>query len=627
MIRQVFIGGKPVAIDPSNPLAVGGEARVYRVGTDRVVKVYKGPDDPDYLGNATEQHGAERRLIEQRVKLPAFPKPCPTHVVGPVELALDGPSGQLAGYVMPFLDKSEVLLSYTDQGFRASVDPNLIPRLFLNLHGAVLETHGQKIVIGDFNNLNVLVRGDQPKLIDADSMQFASFLCRVFTTRYVDPLVCVPDASGGLSLNTPHTELTDWYAFATMLMECLCFVHPYGGVYKPKNLADRLKPGERWQRRVTVFHPEVIYPKPAIPLARMPDDLLGLWERVFVKNERKPFDKNLLENLRWTTCTTCGTAHARTSCPVCVIVAPAAVKTTTTVRGKVTATRIFETHGAILEAALLMDRTIGWLYHESGAWRREDKMTLTAGDLSTHLHYGVHGKRTVFVQMGRIVTMGGGTTTTPQALDTIQDRYPSYAANAQGVFWTHNGQLYRDGALAPKSLGTVLAGQTRIWAGPTFGFGFGRAGALTMGFIFPTDGTQAVINDRVQLPPIRTKLIDAWATLSNRRCWFFTATQEAGKTINRVYVIHSDGRILGTAEAEAGSPGWLGTFGGACAVQDFLFAPTDDGFVRVTLNGSTFEEKVFPDTEPFVTSASKLFPSPQGIYVVSTKDIVELRIS
>lgn len=628
MIRNVYDGGKRIPVDPSNPLAIGGEARVYRLGADQVVKVYKAPDDPDYVGNPTEQHGAERRLVEQRSKLPAFPRPCPSHVIGPVDLALDGPNGQLAGYVMQFLSGSDVLMSFMDQGFRASVDPNLIPRLFLNLHAAVTETHGSGIVIGDFNPLNVLVQKDRPMLIDADSMQWAQFLCTVFTARYVDPLVCIPDQGGSIMLKRPHTQLTDWYAFLNMLMECLCFVHPYAGVYRPKNPSDRLKPGERWQRRVTVFDNEVIYPKAAIPLNRMPDDLLHLWEQAFVRDVREVVPKNLLESIRWTTCSTCGIAYARTSCPVCVLVTPAALKTTSNVRGKVMATRFFETHGVILEAALMAHGELGWLYHESGAWKREDRMTLTTGDVSTHLHYGLHGRRTVFAQNGRLVTLAPAQPpSVPQSVDMVNDRYPSFAAGASGVFWSHNGQLFRDGAIAPKLMGNVLAGQTRLWVGATFGFGFGRAGAMTMGFIFPTDGIAGVINDRVQLPPIRGKLIDAWATLSSRRCWFFTATQEAGKTINRVFVIHSDGRVLAQAEAEAGTPGWLGQFGGACAAGDFIFAPTDEGVVRVSVNGSTFEEKAFPDTEPFVTSASRLFPSPKGIYVVSTKSVVELQIS
>ena len=55
-----------------------------------------------------------------------------------------------------------------------------------------------------------------------------------------------------------------------MLMQCLLFVGPYGGVYRPKDPAHRVREA-RPVHRMTIFHPEVQYPKPAIPYGTLPE--------------------------------------------------------------------------------------------------------------------------------------------------------------------------------------------------------------------------------------------------------------------------------------------------------------------------------------------------------------------
>ena len=89
----------------------------------------------------------------------------------------------------------------------------------------------------------------------------------------MDPLLCVPDATQ-LLLHQPHTAASDWYAYTVMLMQCLLFVGPYGGVYWPKYPAHRVLPEARPVHRMTIFHPEVQYPKPAIPYGTLSDELL-----------------------------------------------------------------------------------------------------------------------------------------------------------------------------------------------------------------------------------------------------------------------------------------------------------------------------------------------------------------
>ncbi|MBF2078053.1 MAG: hypothetical protein IGR76_05910 [Synechococcales cyanobacterium T60_A2020_003] len=223
---------------------------------------------------------------------------------------------------MPLLERADALLRYGERSFRqAGISNQTVVQIFQDLHDTVSKLHLQQVVIGDFNDLNVLVKGSEAYLIDADSFQFASFHCTVFTARFVDPLLCDPTANQPIRLQSP-TLYSDWYAFTVMLMQSLLFVDPYGGVYKPKDPTQKVPHGVRSLHRITVFHPEVHYPKPATPYTVLPDDLLHYFQKVFIHDRREIFPRSLLDNLRWTQCLVCGKEHARNHCPNCQQASP-----------------------------------------------------------------------------------------------------------------------------------------------------------------------------------------------------------------------------------------------------------------------------------------------------------------
>ena len=62
----------------------------------------------------------------------------------------------------------------------------------LSLHDAIAELHRSGVVIGDCNDLNVLVDGRGVHLIDVDSYQFGGYACPMFSERFVDPRLCTP---------------------------------------------------------------------------------------------------------------------------------------------------------------------------------------------------------------------------------------------------------------------------------------------------------------------------------------------------------------------------------------------------------------------------------------------------
>ncbi|MFA6588597.1 MAG: hypothetical protein WCT08_06060 [Patescibacteria group bacterium] len=603
----------------------GGEADIF-VSNNKAIKIFKSATHPDFTGMPIEQRLAEEKILEHQKKLPAFPKNLPARVIAPEDLVYDRNGNKIIGYSMKLLSQAEVLLRYAERQFRqAGISNENIIKIFQDLHLTVSKLHSDRIIIGDFNDLNVMVKSTEAYLIDADSFQFGQFWCKLFTARFTDPLLCNPRATS-LELTNPHNANSDWYAYAVMLMQCLLFVGPYGGIYKPAKAQNRLPHDARPLKRITIFHPEVVYPKPAIPYGVLPDDLLQFFHKVFEKDQRGEFPNALFTNMRWTTCTACGKEHARAICPFCSQVAPAAIKETTVVRGKVIATRVFKTRGLIVYAAY-QENKLRWLVHENGEFKREDGTLVAKENLSPLMRFRIQGNSTLIGANGKVFTFIPGKSSTRLDVDSF-GTLPMFEANSEKRFWLNNGNLMADGKLGvdyPQSLGEVLANQTLFWAGPKFGFGFYRAGNLCVAFTF--DNNRRGINDRVKIPTLRGQLIDATCVFTNDRCWFLVSLQEAGKIINQCFLIRPNGQVEAWASAVQGDETWLGIIRGKCAANNLLFAATDEGIVRVEQSGNSLvETQKFPDTESFVNAGNYLFPGKEGIYVVGAHDISLLRI-
>lgn len=617
---EIFLNKKRVRLDPSQSIGKGGEADVYNIGSGKALKIFKPPDHADFEKLPHEQEAARQRIAEHQCKLPAFPPGLPSRVVTPEELAYNRAGQAILGYSMNFLEGGIVLLKYTDINFRlAGVDNNAVVEILRDVHNTIHALH-PRVVIGDNNDLNWIIKDKKAHLIDADSIQFDRFLCRVFTAKFVDPLKCDPKKNSPV-LCRPHTPDSDWYAFAVMLMQCLVFVGPYGGIYRPKSVANKVLHDARPLHRITVFHPDVIYPKPAIPLDRLPDELLDQFRHIFTEDQRGEFPLQLLENLRWTKCTKCGTEHARRLCPVCTqgIAVPVV-----TVRGRVKANYIFRTEGVVLHATL-QGGTLKWLYHEFDQFRREDSSTVLSGPTDPHLRYRIRGNETLLGKDDTVAVLRPNQP--PESFHV--DRFgllQVFETNEKHRYWIENGRLLRDAEFGPEFIGDVLRNQTLIWVGECFGFGFYRASELSVAFVF--DAERRGLNDTVKLAPLKGQLVDAACRFTKDRCWFLTSTRESGQMINRCSVVRSDGQIEASAETLEGDGSWLGTLRGKCAAGNFLLAATDDGLVRVECNqGNIVETKRFPDTEPFVDTSCHLFPGKEGLYVVSRNEIRLLQMS
>lgn len=618
---EVTIDGRRVKLSPGQVIGKGGEADIYDLGQGLALKLFKSPRHPDLQGQQMEQQAAKLRLQQHQTKLPAFPAGLPSRVIQPLKLAMDARNQKVVGYVMTKVEAAEVLLRYSERSFRsAGVATGTVVDIFRDLHATVGALHQAGIVIGDFNDLNVLVRGTQAFVIDADSFAYQQFLCTTFMAKFVDPLLCDPRFSTPM-LVRPHTVDSDWYAFAVMLMQSLLFTGPYGGVYRPADTTKRMGIDARPLHRITVWHPEVRYPKPAAPFEVLPDELLAQLMAIFKDDQRGEFPDELLAAMRWQVCPQCGLEHARARCPACLHQAPV-VNQTVTIRGSVTAREVFRAPGAIVYATLQRGKP-RWLYHDGASLKREDGDVVAVFTPEPGLRYRISGNRSFVAKGQRVLEFQSGCDPKVTIVDTA-NAHPAFGANESGLYWADRGALKSEGRFGPTYIGQTLTDQTRFWVGPTFGVGFYRAGELTKGFVF--DARKPGINDTVPLPPFSGQLVDATCYFG-QDAWLMLTVKQGAQLVNHCYVISPTGEIRAQAEELTGSDTWLGYIHAIAAGSRFALAASDEGVMQVEISGGALVVTGhFPDTKPFVATDSQLLLAPDGLYVFGRQTIHHLTI-
>ncbi|WP_428265328.1 hypothetical protein [Haliangium sp.] len=649
---NVYLSGTRIALDPAAAIGQGGEAEVYEYG-GRALKVFKSPTHPDFAGLPQAQDGARERIALHQRKLPDFPAGLPARVIAPETLARSRKrGGTIVGYSMPLVRGAQSLGRLAEPKLRRqAVSGNDVVAALRELHDTVTALHRLGVVIGDFNDENVLVRGHEAYLIDADSFQYGGYPCAVFTERFVDPLLCDPQAAAP-RLCQPYGPDSDWYAFHVLAMRALLCVGPYGGVHRPKDAARRVPHAARPLRRVTVFDPEVIYPKPALPYALLPDDLVEHLRAVFCRDQRGPLPRDLLDDLRWTRCRRCGVEHARSVCPGCRPGAAHHKRIYARVRGQVRVDEIFATAGAVVAAAVA-GKALVWLSLDAGELANHRGEILATGlSLRPGRRIECLGDGALVIEAGRARALGpasgrsrASVNSSPTAAgsdganDYVADvcgPHTALCADADGqVVWASGGQLLARHGRQPAyagalTLGAVLAGQTRLWLGDGRGFGLYRAGALTVGFTFSPQ--RRGLDDRVELPPLRGRISHLHAAVARDRVWLFWRERRGAKEAARCALFGPAGELLADAEAELGAAAdaapWLLAGPGCTAVGPYLFAPTDAGVARVEQSGDRLAAtRLFPDTAPFVSADDRLLVGPDGLYVISSQRIVRLQLT
>lgn len=587
-MTTVYVGGKALRLRDEDLLGEGGEGRVYRAG-DRAIKVFAAPND------------------ERAEKLAAFPAGLPREVVAPLDLCVDR-AGAVVGYAMRVVEGAVDMHKASQRKWqRSAASPREILAVLRALARVVAELHARGVVVGDLNDGNVALAplprgGFEPCLIDADSMQYARFACRVAHERFLDPRLYGVD----LATTAALSRASDLYALAVLAFSTLVFVHPFGGAHPSFPTLLR-----RAEARCSVLAPGVKLPASAQRPDVLPDDALAWFERVFEKDAREPLPPAVLE-APLVLCA-CGAAHARRACPACsakVLVAPPVrargrVRVTTLARGRVLAA---SAHGALAYAL-----------EKDGAVVREDGRLVSATPPRGTVR--VAGAATWIFDAGRAFRVEGERVVESVAVGTARGE-PAADAGPAGLVYASGDQLVR--ASDGTRLGTILEGQTHVRVGARLGFAFYRAGAFTVAFVFDVHKGPLA---QLDLPHLEGRLVDWECAFDDAHVLFSAATERGGRVVHEAHLVDARGALLAS---ERGAPDpaspMLGYVAGKCLAGGAVMAATDDGLVLVRADRASrsfVPVRAFPETRDLVPAGADLLVAPGGaLYVVTHDELV-----
>jgi H/ACA ribonucleoprotein complex subunit 3 len=590
---EIFIKNQKANLNPKDVIGEGGEAKIFSLN-NLAVKIY-------HDNMVTEKRGN---------KLRSFPRNLPEKLIGPIDLASDK-KDRIVGFTMKMLKDAECFLMLSNIRYRSNFPNEKVMKIFKDALQTLKNIHNQGIVVGDLNDLNLMFKTDEAFYIDADSMQFGKYPCEVATEEFLDPKLYGLD----FSLRPFFTKESDYYSFSVMLFKSLLFVNPFGGVHKSyPNLLRRA------QKRITIFDPQVKIPKFAVHYKVLPDEMLQYFHNMFAKDCRGSMSMDLLENIRWTKCTTCGLVHARDLCPQCSQKSPAAVIQTKVVNRKCVAEIIFRTKGRIMSPAVQYGK-IKYLVEENGVVRRENGEKVFEGNPDNFTRFSIMGNQTLIGRKNRLIVLEKEKVVLETNTGTLGN-LPVFESN-DSEYCRLQGDMLIAGE--NKIIGNVLENQTWLKIGPRFGVGFYRVGKKTVAFIF--NSRNPGINDDIKIPAIVGQLTDAECVFSETHALLLFSTMESGKAFNSMHLLSANGNLVASAKEKKDDSRMLSKIHNKTLGGDRIISANEDGLSLIKAEQGFFQEtQLFSDTEPFVDEEMQIFSAPDGIYVVSEKEIKLLKL-
>ena len=589
----------PVTLSDDALLGEGGEGRVYRIGAE-AVKVYFAPSP-----------ARARRLA-------AFPPGLPPEVVAPRRLARDPRTGEACGYTMRLVEGAFDAGRLADRRFRERerITGDDVVRWVLSVGALLAALHARRVVVGDLNAGNVLVRRGpaalETHLTDSDSMQHGPFPCPVAHERTVHPSLYGRD----LAKAPCFTPSTDFYALAVLAFEALLFMHPYGGVHAAHATLTR-----RAAARVSALRDDVARPR----LAARPDSLDDAWldyfDGVFERDRCVP-PPPALAGARFSRCAGCGAEHARRTCPACARHVVAAVASPRPSRGRLDACILHDGGDAPVIAARVVRGELLYAFVRGGRLVREGGFSLPEPpplariDLEPRATWVVTAEAAVrYGHDGAVERLGAGD---PLGRD-------AFATTGVGeALRVRDGWLER--VRAGTRVGAVLSGRTRVFAGEHHAFALYRAGRLTLGFLFsPSSGGLR----QVELPALEGRLVDAFAHFDDEHLVVGLSVDDGRETMCTVHMFERGGRLLAATSGPAASSPLLAEARGAALARGLLAVPSAEGVrLYAPSAGSLREVRAFREAAPWLAGAPELHVDARGaLYAVHFARIVRLALT
>ena len=247
--RQVMTGAtrQSLILLDSETLASGGEGTVYLPGSypDHAAKIYHSP--------SSDIQTKLRLMIDNPPRVPPGEEDR-IAIAWPEELLLDStPPGSAVGFLMRRVSGRPVIQYYSPAQRRRSASLFTYEHLIAtarNIARAVEICHGQRYVIGDINESNVLVsETGSVALIDTDSFQVLDRTSgQIHRSPVGKPEYTPAELQGHRFDSIDRTQDHDVFALAVIMYQLLMEgVHPFTGVYTlsgdPPQLEDRIANG------------------------------------------------------------------------------------------------------------------------------------------------------------------------------------------------------------------------------------------------------------------------------------------------------------------------------------------------------------------------------------------------
>jgi len=248
---------------PKNQIAEGGEGILYDY-KGSVLKIYKDTVDKDI----------KKRRLEKLIT-----KSLTSNIVKPNDLA--NLKNSFAGFTMSKIEGEEIKKICNKKYVNVNnVKIKDITKMLVDIKNTLMKLHKQNIIIGDFNDKNILFSKDYNiYFIDADSWSIDDIKCEVAMELFTDPLLILDNFSTS----------TDYYSFAIILFKLFTRIHPFGGTLNPDiNTIERMKKGIS-----VIDNTKVTIPALANNWSFLSPDLINEMKLIFEKKKRFLLDKSL----------------------------------------------------------------------------------------------------------------------------------------------------------------------------------------------------------------------------------------------------------------------------------------------------------------------------------------------
>jgi DNA-binding helix-hairpin-helix protein with protein kinase domain len=273
--------GEPIPL--GRMMTSGGEGTIYEVVgmPTRLAKVYHPPQQT--------QERAEKLRSMERLPDPDLRK----FTAWPLSLLHDRQGGKVVGFLMPRVDGKLIHTLYSPADRKRTfptADWSFLIHTAMNCALAFDSLHGKGHVMGDVNQLNIIVANDATvTLIDCDSFQVQAkgrlFLCKVGVPEYTPP-----ELQGRSFEGLQRTPNHDRFGLAVMIFYLLFMGrHPFAGRFRGRGdmpLEKAIKECRFVYRKSMAGN--YAPPPQSLPLETLTRDLECLFERAFAQSASQP---------------------------------------------------------------------------------------------------------------------------------------------------------------------------------------------------------------------------------------------------------------------------------------------------------------------------------------------------